>query len=162
VDNVIPHIGGEEEKSEHEPLRIWGTVRGGRIVPAGAPVISAHCVRVAASDGHLATVNVSFARKPTREQILEAWRGFSALPQQLRLPSAPERFLHYFEEPDRPQTRLDRDIERGMGIALGRLREDSLFDYRFVGLSHNTLRGAAGGGVLIAELLCAQGFIPRK
>ncbi len=162
VDNVIPYIGGEEEKSEQEPLKIWGTVQGGRIVSAEAPVISAHCVRVAASDGHLATVSVSFAEKPTAAQVLEAWRSFSALPQQLDLPSAPKPFLKYFDEPDRPQTRLDRDFERGMGITLGRLREDSLFDYRFIGLSHNTLRGAAGGAVLIAELLCAQGYIPQK
>ncbi len=162
VDNVIPHIGGEEEKSEQEPLKIWGKVQDGRIVSASLPVISAHCVRVAASDGHLATVSVSFEKKPTREQILDAWRNFSALPQQRKLPSAPQPFLRYFDEPDRPQTRLDRDFARGMGITLGRLREDPLLDYRFVGLSHNTVRGAAGGGVLIAELLCAQGYIPQK
>lgn len=162
LDNVIPYIGGEEEKSEQEPLKIWGAVQGERIVPASLPVISAHCVRVAAADGHLATVSVSFADTPTRDEILAAWRNFSALPQQLQLPSAPQPFLRYFEEPDRPQTRLDRDYERGMGITLGRLREDSLLDYRFVGLSHNTLRGAAGGSILTAELLCAQGYIPQK
>jgi len=162
VDNVIPYIGGEEEKSEGEPLKIWGTVRDGKIELASEPVISAHCVRVAVADGHMATVSVAFAQKPSPEQILEAWRDFTALPQQLSLPSAPRQFLRYFDEPNRPQTRLDRDLERGMGIALGRLREDPLFDYRFVGLSHNTLRGAAGGAVLIAELLCAQGYVPRK
>jgi aspartate-semialdehyde dehydrogenase len=162
VDNVIPYIGGEEEKSEREPLKIWGAVRGGKIEPASDPVISAHCVRVSVADGHMATVSVAFAKKPPAEEILAAWRGFAGLPQRLGLPSAPKPFLHYFNEPDRPQTRLDRDLEHGMGIALGRLREDPLFDYRFVGLSHNTLRGAAGGAVLIAELLCAQGYIPQK
>ncbi|MCL2812394.1 MAG: aspartate-semialdehyde dehydrogenase [Clostridia bacterium] len=162
VDNVIPYIGGEEEKSEREPLKIWGKVRDGQIELASEPVISAHCVRVAVADGHMATVSVAFAQKPSPEQILEAWRNYTALPQQLSLPSAPKSFLHYFDEPNRPQTRLDRDLEQGMAIALGRLREDRLFDYRFVGLSHNTLRGAAGGGVLIAELLCAQGYVPRK
>ncbi len=162
VDNVIPYIGGEEEKSEQEPLKIWGTVQNGVIVHGRSPIISAHCVRVAASDGHLATVSVRFDNKPSREQILAAWRDFSGLPQQLKLPSAPQPFLRYFEEPDRPQTRLDRDFEHGMGVTLGRLREDALFDYRFVGLSHNTLRGAAGGSVLSAELLCAQGYIPQK
>ena len=162
VDNVIPYIGGEEEKSEQEPLKIWGHVQDGQIVLAQAPTISAHCVRVAAADGHLATVSVSFAHKPTREQILTAWRTFSGVPQALHLPSAPQPFLRYFEENDRPQTRLDRDYERGMGVTMGRLREDSLFDYRFVGLSHNTVRGAAGGAILTAELLCAQGYIPQK
>jgi len=162
ADNVIPYIGGEEEKSEREPLKIWGKVRNGMIEPASEPAISAHCVRVAVSDGHLATVSVSFAEKPSPEQMIAAWRSYTALPQRLCLPSAPKSFLHYFNEPDRPQTRLDRDLERGMGIALGRLREDPLFDYRFVGLSHNTLRGAAGGSVLTAELLCAQGYIPKK
>jgi len=162
LDNVIPYIPGEEEKSEREPLKIWGAVREGKIEPASDPVISAHCVRVAVADGHMATVSVAFAEKPAPEQILAAWRGFTTLPQRLGLPSAPAPFLHYFDEPDRPQTRLDRDLENGMGIALGRLRKDPLLDYRFVGLSHNTLRGAAGGAVLIAELLCAQGYIPRK
>ncbi len=162
VDNVIPYIGGEEEKSEQEPLRIWGKVENGAILSASSPTISAHCVRVAASDGHLATVSVSFAKKPTEQQILAAWRDFSGIPQQLNLPSAPKPFLKYFDEPDRPQTRLDRDFERGMGVTIGRLRTDSLFDYRFIGLSHNTIRGAAGGSVLTAELLCAQGHIPQK
>ena len=149
VDNVIPYIGGEEEKSEQEPLKIWGHLENGVIVPAKAPIISAHCVRVAVADGHL-------------EEIIERWRTFEGLPQRMNLPSAPHPFLQYFEEDNRPQTRLDRDFERGMGISLGRLRGDSLFDWRFVGLSHNTLRGAAGGAVLIAELLCAQGYIPKK
>ena len=162
VDNVIPYIGGEEEKSEQEPLKIWGRVEGGVIVPAKAPVISAHCIRVAASDGHLATCWASFEQSATKEEIIERWRAFEGLPQRLKLPSAPHPFIRYCEENDRPQTRLDRDFERGMGISVGRLRGDSLFDWRFVGLSHNTLRGAAGGAVLIAELLCAQGYIPRK
>jgi aspartate-semialdehyde dehydrogenase len=162
TDNVIPYIAGEEEKSEQEPLKIWGRIEGGAIVPAQGPAISAHCVRVAASDGHLATVNVAFDKRPDRDAILAAWRDFEGPPQRLALPSAPRPFLRYFEEPDRPQTRLDRDYEHGMGITIGRLREDSLLDYRFVALSHNTLRGAAGGGVLTAELLCAQGYIPHK
>ena len=162
VDNVIPYIGGEEEKSEQEPLKIWGHLENGVIVPAKAPVISAHCVRVAVADGHLATCWASFEKPATKEEIIERWRAFEGLPQKMNLPSAPHPFLQYFEEDNRPQTRLDRDFERGMGISLGRLRGDSLFDWRFVGLSHNTLRGAAGGAVLIAELLCAQGYIPKK
>ena len=162
VDNVIPYIGGEEEKSEQEPLKIWGHLENGVIVPAKAPVISAHCVRVAVADGHLATCWASFEKPATKEEIIERWRTFEGLPQKMNLPSAPHPFLQYFEEDNRPQTRLDRDFERGMGISLGRLRGDSLFDWRFVGLSHNTLRGAAGGAVLIAELLCAQGYIPKK
>ena len=162
VDNVIPYIGGEEEKSEQEPLKIWGHLENGVIVPAKAPIISAHCVRVAVADGHLATCWASFEKPATKEEIIERWRTFEGLPQKMNLPSAPHPFLQYFEEDNRPQTRLDRDFERGMGISLGRLRGDSLFDWRFVGLSHNTLRGAAGGAVLIAELLCAQGYIPKK
>ena len=162
IDNVIPYIGGEEEKSEQEPLKIWGHLENGVIVPAKAPVISAHCVRVAVADGHLATCWASFEKPATKEEIIERWRSFEGLPQKMNLPSAPHPFLQYFEEDNRPQTRLDRDFERGMGISLGRLRGDSLFDWRFVGLSHNTLRGAAGGAVLIAELLCAQGYIPKK
>ena len=162
IDNVIPYIGGEEEKSEQEPLKIWGTVQNGVIVPAKNPVISAHCVRVAVADGHLATVWATFGEKATREEIISAWRSFEGEPQKLKLPSAPTPFMQYFEENDRPQTRLDRDFGNGMGISLGRLRGDSLFDWRFVGLSHNTLRGAAGGAVLIAELLCAKGYIPQK
>ena len=162
VDNVIPYIGGEEEKSEQEPLKIWGHLENGVIVPAKAPIISAHCVRVAVADGHLATCWASFEKPATKEEIIERWRTFEGLPQKMNLPSAPHPFLQYFEEDNRPQTRLDRDFERGMGISLGRLRGDSLFDWRFVGLSHNTLRGAAGGAVLIAELLCTQGYIPKK
>ena len=162
IDNVIPYIGGEEEKSEQEPLKIWGHIENGVIVPAKAPIISAHCVRVAVADGHLATCWASFEKPASKEEIIERWRSFEGLPQKMNLPSAPHPFLQYFEEDNRPQTRLDRDFERGMGISLGRLRGDSLFDWRFVGLSHNTLRGAAGGAVLIAELLCAQGYIPKK
>lgn len=162
IDNVIPYIGGEEEKSEQEPLKIWGKVENGVIVPAKSPIISAHCIRVAASDGHLATCWASFEKAATKEEIIERWRSFEGLPQKLNLPSAPHPFIQYCEEDNRPQTRLDRDFEHGMGISVGRLRGDSLFDWRFVGLSHNTLRGAAGGAVLIAELLCAQGYIPKK
>lgn len=162
IDNVIPYIGGEEEKSEQEPLKIWGKVENGVIVPAKSPIISAHCIRVAASDGHLATCWASFEKAATKEEIIERWRSFEGLPQKLNLPSAPHPFIQYCEEYNRPQTRLDRDFEHGMGISVGRLRGDSLFDWRFVGLSHNTLRGAAGGAVLIAELLCAQGYIPKK
>jgi len=162
VDNVIPYIGGEEEKSEKEPLKIWGHVEGGVIVPAKAPIISAHCIRVAVADGHLATCWASFEKPASKEEIIARWRAFEGLPQKLNLPSAPHPFIQYCEEDNRPQTRLDRDFERGMGVSMGRLRGDSLFDWRFVGLSHNTLRGAAGGAVLIAELLCAQGYIPKK
>ena len=162
IDNVIPYIGGEEEKSEKEPLKIWGHIEDGHIVPAAAPLISAHCIRVAVSDGHLASCWVTLREKASREEIIDAWRRFEGEPQRLKLPSAPSPFLQYFEEDNRPQTKLDRDFGRGMGISLGRLRGDSLFDWRFVGLSHNTLRGAAGGGVLIAELLCAKGYIPHK
>ncbi len=161
MDNVIPYIGGEEEKSEQEPLKMWGRLSDGqnRIESALAPRISAQCLRVPVSDGHMAAVSVSFDSKPSRAEILSAWQNFQTLPQQLDLPSAPHPFLTYFDQADRPQTRLDRDIGGGMGIAIGRLREDSLFDYRFVCLSHNTLRGAAGGGVLTAELLYRQGYI---
>ncbi len=157
-DNVIPYIGGEEEKSEGEPLKIWGTVENGRIVNASSPLISAQCLRVPVSDGHTAAVFVKFEKKPTREEILAAWERFSGKPQTLALPSAPKRFVTYFEEPDRPQARLDRDLYGGMGVSVGRLRPDPIFDWKFVGLSHNTLRGAAGGAVLIAELLCAEGY----
>ncbi|HZG57067.1 aspartate-semialdehyde dehydrogenase [Paenibacillus sp.] len=162
VDNVIPYIGGEEEKSEQEPLRIWGSVTGGEIVKAGAPIITTQCIRVPVTDGHLATVFVSFEKKPTKEEILERWKQYRGRPQELELPSAPKQFITYFEEENRPQTKLDRDIERGMGVTTGRLREDTLYDYKFVGLSHNTLRGAAGGAVLIAELLKAEGYIQPK
>lgn len=158
-DNAIPYISGEESKSEKEPLKIWGTIRNGKIVSATNPVISAQCIRVPVSDGHLAGVFVSFEKKPTKEQILEHWRNFKGKPQELKLPLAPKQFLTYFEQDDRPQTGLDRDIERGMGVSIGRLREDTLFDYKFVCLSHNTLRGAAGGSVLTAELLKAEGLL---
>jgi aspartate-semialdehyde dehydrogenase len=161
-DNVIPYIGGEEQKSEQEPLKIWGSVEGGRIVPAMRPVISAQCIRVPVTDGHMAAVSVSFAKKPPREEILARWDAFEGLPQKYKLPSAPEKFLTYFEEDNRPQTKLDRDLYNGMGIAIGRLREDVLMDYKFVSLSHNTLRGAAGGAVLTAELLAHEGWIARK
>lgn len=158
IDNVIPYIGGEEEKSETEPLKIWGHIDGERIVSAKGPVISSQCLRVPVSDGHTAAIFVKFDKKPTREQILSAWKNYSGEPQRLELPSAPKQFLHYFEEDNRPQARLDRELENGMAIAIGRLREDVVFDYKFVCLSHNTLRGAAGGGVLMAELLAAKGY----
>ncbi|MDD6102429.1 MAG: aspartate-semialdehyde dehydrogenase [Clostridiales bacterium] len=162
LDNVIPYIGGEEEKSEQEPLRIWGKIENGVIVKADGPVITTQCLRVPVSDGHTAAVFVKFAKKPTKEQILKAWAEFSGLPQELKLPSAPEHFITYFEEDNRPQAKLDRDSEKGMGVFAGRLREDSVYDWKFVGLSHNTKRGAAGGAVLIAELLTAQGKIAAK
>ena len=158
-DNVIPYIGGEEEKSEREPLRIWGSVKGGVIVPAERPLITTQCIRVPVTDGHTAAVFVSFENKPPKEAILEDWRSFKGLPQLLELPSAPAQFITYFDEPDRPQIKLDRNIYGGMGVTAGRLREDTLFDYKFVGMSHNTLRGAAGGAVLIAELLYRQGYM---
>ncbi|NLG25034.1 MAG: aspartate-semialdehyde dehydrogenase [Clostridiales bacterium] len=162
VDNVIPFIGGEEQKSEQEPLKIWGDVQGGVIVPAGRPAISAQCYRVAATDGHMAAVLVKFDKKPPRDEILARWAAYEGEPQRLKLPSAPKQFLTYFEEESRPQTRLDRDLWGGMGISIGRLRDDSIFDYKFVSLSHNTVRGAAGGAVLTAELLAALGYIGRK
>ncbi|TYP79067.1 aspartate-semialdehyde dehydrogenase [Paenibacillus methanolicus] len=162
LDNVIPYIGGEEEKSEQEPLRIWGSVEGGQIVKASSPLITTQCIRVPVTDGHLATVFASFEKKPSKDEILARWLNFKGRPQQLELPSAPKQFITYFEEENRPQTKLDRDIERGMGVSVGRLREDSLYDFKFVGLSHNTLRGAAGGAVLIAELLKAEGYIQPK
>lgn len=159
VDNVIPFIGGEEEKSENEPLKIWGSVQGNEIVDATEPVISAQCIRVPAADGHMAAVFVNFEKKPTKEEIIQAWNNYQGRPQELELPLAPKQFMKYMEEDNRPQTRLDRDFERGMGITVGRLREDKLHDYKFVCLSHNTLRGAAGGAVLIAELLKAEGYL---
>ena len=158
IDNVIPYIGGEEEKSEQEPLKIWGRVENGSIVPAVSPSITAQCLRVACSDGHMAAVFVKFNQKPTMEQIREKWSSYSGAPQALELPSAPKQFLHYFEEADRPQTKLDRNLENGMAVSIGRLRPDTQYDYKFVCLSHNTLRGAAGGGVLLAELLAANGY----
>lgn len=162
VDNVIPYIGGEEEKSEQEPLRIWGRVENGQIVKAEGPVITTQCIRVPVSDGHTAAVFVDFERKPSKEEIIERWNSFRGLPQELKLPSAPQQFIRYFEEDNRPQTALDRNYENGMGVCVGRLREDTVYDYKFVGLSHNTIRGAAGGGVLIAELLTAQNYITAK
>ena len=162
IDNLIPYIGGEEEKSEREPLRVWGKVEGGEIVPAKAPIITTQCLRVPVSDGHTAAVFVRFENKPTREEILDAWKNFKGKPQTLGLPSAPEQFITYFEEDNRPQAKLDRDLYGGMGVSVGRLREDTVYDYKFVGLSHNTLRGAAGGAVLIAELLYREGYLTAK
>lgn len=162
LDNVIPYIGGEEEKSENEPLKIWGKLEDGKIVNAVNPVITTQCLRVPVLDGHIAAVFVKFKNKPTKEQILEAWRDYKAPEIVRNLPSAPKEFLHYFEEADRPQPKLDRDFEHGMGITMGRLREDKVYDYKFIGLSHNTLRGAAGGGVLSAEYLTAAGYITAK
>lgn len=158
VDNIIPFIGGEEEKSEQEPLKIWGKIEGDKIVNATTPSITAQCLRVPVSDGHTAAVFASFEKKPTKEQILEAWKNFSGVPQELELPSAPKQFLNYFEEDNRPQAKLDRNLENGMAVSIGRLREDTQYDYKFVCLSHNTLRGAAGGAVLMAELLAAKGY----
>lgn len=161
VDNCIPYIGGEEEKSEQEPLKVWGRLEGGKIVKAQSPLITAQCFRVACLDGHMAAVFMKFQDgcKPSIDQIKADWAAFRGPAQELDLPSAPKQFLHYFEEDNRPQTRLDRMVENGMAVSLGRLREDSQYDYKFVGLSHNTLRGAAGGAVLLAELLCAQGWM---
>lgn len=159
LDNCIPYIGGEEEKSEQEPLKLWGHIEENRIVPASAPSITAQCLRIPVSDGHMAAVFVSFDKKPTKEQILQKWAEFHGPAQDLELPSAPCQFLHYFEEDDRPQTKLDRNTENGMAVCVGRLRPDTQYDYKFVCLSHNTLRGAAGGGVLLAELLAKQGYL---
>ena len=159
VDNVIPYIGGEEEKSEKEPLKIWGKVEGNKIVCADSPKFTAQCLRVPVSDGHMAAVFVTFDKKPTKEEILANWREFAGAPQKLQLPSAPKQFLNYFVEDNMPQTKLNRELEGGMAVSIGRLREDSQYDYKFVCLSHNTLRGAAGGAVLLAELLCAQGYM---
>ena len=158
IDNVIPYIGGEEEKSEREPLKLWGHIEGDHIVNAEKPVITAQCFRVPVSDGHTAAVFVSFDKKPSKEEILKAWAEFRGPAQELDLPSAPKQFLHYFEENDRPQPKLDRNTEHGMAVCIGRLREDTLFDYKFACMSHNTLRGAAGGAVLLAELLAAKGY----
>ena len=159
LDNVIPYIGGEEEKSEKEPLKIWGKVENGEIVSATSPAITAQCLRVPVSDGHTAAVFVRFEKKPTKEEILSAWANFKGEPQELNLPSAPAQFLKYFEEDNRPQAKLDRMEGNGMSVTVGRLREDHVYDYKFVGLSHNTLRGAAGGAVLLAELLAAKGYM---
>lgn len=158
VDNLIPFIGGEEEKSEQEPLKVWGEIKGNEIVKAETPSITTQCLRVPVSDGHTAAVFVSFDNKPTKEEILQLWADFKGVPQELELPSAPKQFIHYFEEDNRPQAKLDRNLEGGMAVSTGRLREDTQYDYKFVCLSHNTLRGAAGGGVLLAELLAAKGY----
>ncbi len=160
--NIIPYIGGEEEKSEKEPLRIWGEIKDGVIVPATSPVITCQCIRVPVLNGHTAAVFVKFRKKPTKEQLIEKLVNFSGVPQELKLPSAPKQFIQYLEDDNRPQVRLDVDYERGMGISVGRLREDTVYDWKFVGLSHNTVRGAAGGAVLCAELLKAQGYITKK
>lgn len=159
LDNVIPFIGGEEEKSEQEPLKIWGKIIDNEIVPATEPSITAQCLRVPVSDGHMAAVFFSLKNKVSKEEILERWKNFKGEPQLLNLPSAPKQFLHYFEEDNRPQTKLDRNLEGGMAVSVGRLREDTQYDYKFVCLSHNTLRGAAGGAVLMAELLAAKGYL---
>ena len=159
LDNVIPYIGGEEEKSEKEPLKIWGSIENGEIVSTSSPAITAQCLRVPVSDGHTAAVFVNFAKKPTKEEILSAWANFKGEPQEYNLPSAPAQFIRYFEEDNRPQAKLDRMEGGGMSVTAGRLREDSLYDYKFIGLSHNTLRGAAGGAVLLAELLAYKGYM---
>jgi aspartate-semialdehyde dehydrogenase len=160
VDNLIPYIGGEEEKSEQEPMKIWGTIENGQIVKTDSPAITAQCIRVPVSDGHMAAVFMRFADKvPTVEEIKAIWADYQGRPQALELPSAPKQFLHYFEEDNMPQTKLHRNLEGGMAVSIGRLRPDTQYDYKFVCLSHNTLRGAAGGAVLLAELLCAEGYI---
>ena len=161
LDNVIPYIGGEEEKSEQEPLKIWGKVDGDKIALAENPKFTAQCLRVPVSDGHMAAVFVSFKNKPSKEEMLEVWKNFKGVPQELELPHAPKQFLNYFVEDDMPQTKLSRNLENGMAVSIGRLREDTQYDYKFVCLSHNTLRGAAGGAVLLAELLCAKGYMDR-
>ena len=161
VDNVIPFIGGEEEKSEKEPLKLWGKIENGVIVPSTTPSFTAQCIRVPVSDGHLAAVFASFDKKTTKEEIIEKWRNYQGEAQRLELPSAPKQFLHYFEEDNRPQVNSERNLENGMAISIGRLREDSQYDFKFVCLSHNTLRGAAGGAVLMAELLAAKGYLDR-
>ncbi|MFR9163518.1 MAG: aspartate-semialdehyde dehydrogenase [Lachnospiraceae bacterium] len=162
AENIIPYIGGEEEKSEQEPLRIWGTLEGGVIVKAKEPVITCQCIRVPVLNGHTAAVFVKFRKKPSKEQLIEKLVSFKGLPQELNLPSAPEQFIQYMEEDDRPQVTLDVDFGKGMGVSIGRLREDTVYDWKFVGLSHNTVRGAAGGAVLCAELLTEQGYITHK
>ena len=162
ADNVIPFIKGEDEKSEIEPLKIWGSIKGEGIALASLPKIGAQCIRVAATDGHLAAVSVSFERKPSADEILTRWKNYRGVPQEKSLPSAPQPFIHTFEQPDRPQTRLDRDLGKGMAVSVGRLRPDALFDWKFVALSHNTIRGEAGGAILTAELLTSEGYILPK
>lgn len=162
IENIIPYIGGEEEKSEQEPLRLWGSIEDGEIVKAQSPVITCQCIRVPVLDGHTAAVFVSFDKKPAKEELIDRLVNFKGLPQELNLPSAPKQFIQYLEEDNRPQVKMDVNFENGMGISVGRLREDTVYDYKFVGLSHNTVRGAAGGAVLCAELLKAQGYIQGK
>ncbi len=159
VDNVIPYIGGEEEKSEREPLKIWGALKNGKIVPAKKPSITAQCIRVPVTDGHMAAVFASFKKKVDLEKAVKLIREYKGRPQELELPSAPKQYMTYFEENDRPQTKSERELENGMGVSVGRLREDTQFDVKFICLAHNTLRGAAGGAVLLAELLCAEGYM---
>ena len=161
VDNVIPFIGGEEEKSEKEPLKLWGKIVGDEIVSATEPHFTAQCIRVPVSDGHMGAVFVRFENKPEKEEMIEMWKNFKGRAQELELPSAPKQFLHYFEEDNMPQTKLHRNLENGMAVSIGRLREDTQYDYKFVCLAHNTLRGAAGGAVLLAELLCAEGYMDK-
>ena len=162
VENIIPYIGGEEEKSEQEPLRLWGEIKDGVIVKAQEPKISCQCIRVPVLNGHTAAVFVKFRKKPTKEQLIEKLVNFKGVPQELELPSAPKQFIQYMEEDNRPQVQADVNYENGMGVSIGRIREDSIYDFKFVGLSHNTVRGAAGGAVLCAELLKAQGYITKK
>ena len=162
LDNVIPYIGGEEEKSEQEPMKIWGHIEGDEIVNATSPAVTAQCLRVPVSNGHMAAVFASFEKPVDFDEIKKMWREFRGRPQELNLPHAPKQFIHYFEEDNMPQTRLHRDLEGGMAISVGRLRKDTQYDMKFVCLSHNTLRGAAGGGVLLAELLCAEGYINHR
>ena len=160
--NIIPYIGGEEEKSEQEPLRLWGTIENGEIVKAQEPVITCQCIRVPVLNGHTAAVFVKFRKQPAKEELIERLVNFKGLPQELDLPSAPKQFIQYLEEDNRPQVALDVDFESGMGVSVGRLRTDSVYDYKFIGLSHNTVRGAAGGAVLCAELLTAKGYIKAR
>ena len=162
VDNVIPYIGGEEEKSEQEPMKMWGHIENGVIVNADSPKITAQCLRVPVSNGHMAAVFMTLGKRTSVEEIKEIWQNYKGRAQELELPSAPKQFLHYFEDPSYPQTKLQRDLEGGMAISLGRLRPDTQYDYKFVGLSHNTLRGAAGGSVLLGEFLVAEGYITYK
>ena len=159
IDNVIPYIGGEEEKSEKEPLKLWGKIEGDHIENATKPNFTAQCIRVPVSNGHLGAVFVNFEKKPTKEEMIEIWNNFKGRAQELELPSAPKQFLNYFTEPDRPQIHSERMLENGMAVSIGRLREDTQYQYKFVCLSHNTLRGAAGGAVLLAELLAAEGYL---
>ena len=159
IDNVIPYIGGEEKKSEDEPMKVWGTIENGELKLAEKPVISANCIRVPVSDGHLVSINISFAEKPTREEIIDAINNYENPIEELSLPSSPKPFMQYFEEDDRPQTKSDRMAGNGMGITVGRLREDNVFDWKFIGLSHNTIRGAAGGAILTAEMMVKKGYV---